>query len=270
VASASASPQPSPSALCLAGPYQACDTIPAPSALPSITIGSSPFTIHVPILEYHRVKPLQNETGFQISLVVPPDVFASQMDALRAAGWQTMTMGQLGDDLRRGIAPQPKSFVVTFDDGYEDGFLYAHPILERDGFVATYFVIGDQIGQPDRLTVAELQTLVATGNEIGNHSMAHQNLRVMSADRLVAETFGASAAIARDVGIWPQSYAYPIGLTDDRVISVLALCPGIETAVIQGGSKPETWLNRFQLPRIRVGPGTYAQDLVARMDRYDA
>lgn len=249
VASATnASPQPSPSASCLPAPYRACDTIPAPTVLPSIAIGGSSFTLHVPILEYHRVKPLQNETGFQVSLVVPPDLFASQMDALRAAGWQTITMGQLGDDLRRGIAPQPKSFVVTFDDGYEDGFLYAHPVLERDGFAATYFVIGDQIDQPDRLTVAELQALVATGNEIGNHSMSHQNLRVMSADRLVTETFGASVVIARDVGLWPQSYAYPIGLTDDRVISALALCPGIETAVIQGGPNPESWLNRFQLP----------------------
>lgn len=264
------SPQPSPNASCVSAPYRSCDTIPAPTAFPSIGIGGSLLTLHVPILEFHRVKPLQNETGFQVGLVVPPPIFAEQMDTLRAAGWHSITMGQLGDDLRQGIAPPPKRFVLTFDDGYEDGYLYAHPILERNGFVATYFVIGDQIGQPDRLTVAELQALVATGNEIGNHSMSHKDLQALSPDRLVTETFGASAVIATDVGLWPQSYSYPIGLTDDRVISVLALCPGIETAVVQGGSKPETWLNRFELPRIRVGPGTYPQDLVARMDRYVA
>ena len=44
--------------------------------------------------------------------------------------------------------------------------------------------------------------------------------------------------------------------------------PGIQTAVIQGGTGPEAWPNRLQIPRIRVGPGTYPQDLVDRATRY--
>jgi peptidoglycan/xylan/chitin deacetylase (PgdA/CDA1 family) len=249
-------------------PYVACDTTEAPTALPSADPEATPFGLRVPILEYHRVKPFETETGYQVGLVVPPEVFAAQMDALRVAGWQTITMGQLGDDLRSGIEPVPKSFVVTLDDGYEDGYTYAYPILQKELFLATYFVIGSQIDKPGRLTVDELQTLFGAGNEIGNHSMSHEDMRYMPADRLVTETFGASAMIARDVGVWPQSFSYPAGFTGPAVISALSKCPGIETAVIQGGSKPETWPNRFGLPRIRVGPGTNPQDLVERMNRY--
>jgi peptidoglycan/xylan/chitin deacetylase (PgdA/CDA1 family) len=246
----------------------ACDTTEAPTPLPSADPEATPFGLRVPILEYHRVKPFDTETGYQVGLVVPPDVFAAQMDALRAAGWQTITMGQLGDDLQRGIEPAPKSFVVTFDDGYEDGYTYAFPILQKDLFLATYFVIGSQIDKPGRLTVTELQALFGAGNEIGNHSMSHEDMRYMPEDRLVTETFGTSALIARAVGVWPQSFSYPVGFTGPAVISALSKCPGIETAVIQGGSKPETWQNRFGLPRIRVGPGTNPQDLVERMNRY--
>ncbi len=259
--------EPSPSA-CVPAPYVACDTTEAPTALPSADPEATPFGLRVPILEYHRVKPFETETGYQVGLVVPPEVFAAQMDALRVAGWQTITMGQLGDDLRSGIEPVPKSFVVTLDDGYEDGYTYAYPILQKELFLATYFVIGSQIDKPGRLTVDELQTLFGAGNEIGNHSMSHEDMRYMPADRLVTETFGASAMIARDVGVWPQSFSYPAGFTGPAVISALSKCPGIETAVIQGGSKPETWPNRFGLPRIRVGPGTNPQDLVERMNRY--
>jgi len=246
----------------------ACDTTEAPTPLPSADPEATPFGLRVPILEYHRVKPLETETGYAVSLVVPPDLFAAQMDALYAAGWQTITMGKLGDYLRLGITPPSKTFAATFDDGYADGFLNAFPILHKDGFVGTFFVVASRIGNPAMLNIDQLQRMSADGDEIGNHSMSHEDMEYLPADRLVTETFEASAVIARAVGEWPQSFSYPVGLTSPAVISALSKCPGIETAVIQGGSKPETWPNRFNLPRIRVGPGTYPQDLVERMNRY--
>ena len=169
--------------------------------------------MRVPILEYHRVKPPAGESGDAASLIVPPEIFTAQMDALSAAGWRTITMGQLGDDLRLGLQPPPKSFVITFDDGYEDGYQYAYPILRSHGFVATFFVIGSLIDRPGRLTVDQLRELVAAGNEIGNHSMSHTNMMVMTPERLIVETYGASALFAGPWGIWPKSFAYPMGLT---------------------------------------------------------
>jgi len=242
---------------------------PEPTSLPSSkSIANLTSTLHVPILEYHRVKPYAGETGYAVDLIVPPDLFASQMNAMADAGWHTITMGELGDDLRLGIQPAPKSFVVTFDDGYEDGYTYALPILQRDCFVATYFVIGGQIGHPGRLTVTELKTLLAGGNEIANHTMSHGDLRVLTPEKLKSEIYGASALIASDVGSWPKSFSYPIGLTNPQVMEAVAATPGLQTAVIQTGSKPETWANRLQIPRIRVGPGVYPQDLVYRANRY--
>jgi peptidoglycan/xylan/chitin deacetylase (PgdA/CDA1 family) len=224
--------------------------------------------MHVPIFEYHRIKLPSGETGYNLSLVTPPDLFQAQMTAMSAAGWHTITMGQLGDDLRLGIQPTPKSFVVTFDDGYEDGFTNAYPILQRHAFVATYFVVGGQIGRAGHLTVAELQTLNAAGCEIGNHTLDHVDLVSLTPDNQVREILGNSDLIARDIGVWPQSFAYPAGFTDASVIAAVAATPGLETAVVQQSSKPQTWANRWQLSRIRVGPGTYPQDLLSKATRY--
>ncbi len=187
---------------------------------------------------------------------------------MAADGWHTITMGELGDDMRLGMQPAPKSFVVSFDDGYEDGYTYAFPILRKYGYVATYFVVAARIGTPNHLDAAELTTLLAAGSEIGNHTMDHVDLRVQPPDTLRREVYGASALIANTIGVWPQSFCYPFGKTNDTVLAAIAATPGLETATVQGGSKPETWVNRLILPRIRVGPGSYPQILVDKARRY--
>ena len=259
---------PPPLATCTTVIVSWCDTPPPPMALAAMPSVGRAFTLRVPILEYHRVKPLAGESGSAESLIVPPEVFSAQMDALSTAGWQTITMGQLGEDLRQAIQPPAKSFVITFDDGYEDGYQYAYPILSQHGFVATFFVIAGKIGESWQLSPAHLRELVAAGNEIGNHSMSHTNMMVMTPERLTVETYGASAIIAGATGIWPKSFSYPMGLTYAPSSAAVGATPGILTAVIQGGSERETWANRLDLPRIRVTPWTSAADLVARLSRY--
>jgi len=256
-------------AICATGFDSECYAPPPPTPAPTVVPSpGSAFTVRVPILEYHRVKPPAGESGSTASLIVPPEVFAAQMDALSTAGRHTITMGELGDDLRLGVQPAPRSFVITFDDGYEDGYQYAYPILSQDGFVPTYFLIAGQIGQSWQLSPAHMRELVAAGNEIGNHSWSHTNMMVMTPERLIVETYGASTFIAQQVGIWPKSFSYPMGLTYATSSAAVAAAPGILTAVIQGGSKRETWANRLEIPRIRVGPGTYPPDLVERLSRY--
>jgi peptidoglycan/xylan/chitin deacetylase (PgdA/CDA1 family) len=258
--------QPGPSCL---SPTTAGCVVAEPSPLPSLS--PDPRTagrLRVPIFEYHRVKPPAGEVGVIRDLIVPADLFDQQMAAMATDGWHTITMGELGDDLRLGLQPGPRSFVVTFDDGYEDGYTYAFPILRKYGYVATYFVVASRIGTPDHLDVTELKILLAAGSEIGNHTLDHVDLEVQPPDVLRREVYGASALIATSTGVWPQSFCYPFGKTDETVQAVVAATPGLETATIEGGSKPEIWLNRLILPRIRVGPGSYPQILVDKAHRY--
>jgi peptidoglycan/xylan/chitin deacetylase (PgdA/CDA1 family) len=254
-------PTPAPTPVCVL----VCPKTPAPE--PESTpnpMAAASFRLHVPIFEYHRIKPWEGETGYTRDLITPPEIFAAQMDAMAAAGWRTMTLGDLAEDLRFGITPPPKTFVVTIDDGYKDGYQNAMPILVAHGFVATYFVIAERIGWASFLSPFELRALVASGMEIGNHSYSHGDVAAVPPDQLVKEINGASAIIASDTGIWPRTFAYPRGFGSGMVVAQLEACPGLSAAVIQGGSKPEIWNNRWQLPRIRVGAGIYPAELVAR------
>jgi peptidoglycan/xylan/chitin deacetylase (PgdA/CDA1 family) len=248
---------------------------------------SSSFTLHVPILMYHRIVPFA-EAGNSISgLVVPPETFDAQLAALGGAGWHTITMATLAADLRDHVTPPAKTFVITIDDGWYDGFTYAFPILQRHGFVATFYVIAGRIDEPDFLSSIQLGHLVAADDDIGDHTMDHANLTALGAADLKYQIDAAAARIAQITGYWPESLAYPSGYEDTKVIAALSVCQELRMAVLEraleivtpaGAPKPgatqgpptttflqayETWAYRFLVPRIRVTPGTTPATLLA-------
>jgi peptidoglycan/xylan/chitin deacetylase (PgdA/CDA1 family) len=267
-----------------------CDPASIPGAIPVAAPASgeaSSFTLHVPILLYHRIVPRALAGDSLPGLVVPPQTFAAQLDALEGAGWYTITMATLANDLAARVTPPAKTFVITIDDGWDDGYTYALPILQQHGFVATYFVIAGRIDDPSFLSSAHLRALVAAGDEIGDHTMDHVNLTSQSAARLSYEIDAAASRIAQVTGYWPESLAYPSGYEDTRVVAAVAACPELRIAVIdkslvvtepgaapKPGASPahpvtttlqayETWADHFVIPRIKVRPGTTPAELLA-------
>jgi peptidoglycan/xylan/chitin deacetylase (PgdA/CDA1 family) len=91
------------------------------------------------VLLYHRVGVLGTDPQL---LAVSPDRFAAQM-AYLAQHWEVIPLRNLAD----GTAPPvDRSAVVTFDDGYEDNFVTAAPILQRYRVPATVFVASGCVG----------------------------------------------------------------------------------------------------------------------------
>jgi peptidoglycan/xylan/chitin deacetylase (PgdA/CDA1 family) len=257
-----------------------CDPASVPGSIavtaPTSDAGGS-FTLYVPVLMYHRIVPF-SEAGDSISgLVVPPDTFDAQLTALAARGWHTITMATLANDLAAHVRPPAKTIVITIDDGWADGFKYAFPILQSHGFVATYYVIAGRIDEQDALSSTQLQELVAAGDEIGDHTMDHANLTALGATDLKYEIEAGAARIAQVTGRWPESLAYPSGYEDSGVIAAVGACQGLRIAVLERGLEIQTpgavptttklqgyvtWSYRFQVPRVRVTPGTSPADLL--------
>jgi peptidoglycan/xylan/chitin deacetylase (PgdA/CDA1 family) len=210
------------------------------------------FTIRIPVFMYHRIAP-DNEIGTSLpGLVVNPNRFAAQMDALQLAGWHTITARTLANDLAAGRQPPRHSFVVTLDDGHNDGYTYAYPILRRHGFVATYFVITDRIGHTGYFSVRQLKTMAAGGMEIASHTMRHADLTQLSSTGVRAQLSGSASAIGAAVGTRPITFAYPFGLWNRGLATPLA-ATGYRMAFIEGGTCAHvTWPSRFWVPRLRV------------------
>jgi peptidoglycan/xylan/chitin deacetylase (PgdA/CDA1 family) len=285
-----------------------CNPKSVPTAIPvqAASAKVSAFALHVPILEYHRIVPLADAGNSLKGLVVPPDTFAAQMSALASAGWHTITMATLATSLEAGLKPPPKTFVITIDDGWDDGYTYALPVLQQYGFVATYFVIAGRIDAPGFLSSAHLRALIAAGNEIGDHTMTHFNLVNGSTAIRQYQVDAAAARIAQVTGRWPASLAYPFGGENAQAVGAVAGCEELRTAVIESGLVPgpkapagtqtgkpssnsglnlaprptatpapsqtpvpsETWANRFTIQRIRVSPGTTPANLLGELAAY--
>lgn len=219
---------------------------------------------HVPVLMYHLVATRAEAGDARPSLVVTPRSFAAQMTALRARGWRTITAADLAADVREGVVPPPRTFVITFDDGHEDGYAEAFPILRADGFVATFFVITDRVGRLGYLTASQLAEMEAAGMEIGDHTVHHVALAAASPSKAVAEIAGAAATIASVVGSAPSTLAYPYGSHDAGAETIVGRL-GLAMAFTEVSGCRESYATRLAIPRIRVTPSTTATDLVARM-----
>jgi peptidoglycan/xylan/chitin deacetylase (PgdA/CDA1 family) len=223
------------------------------------------FALRVPVLMYHRIVPYAEATGSLRGLIVPPPVFAGQLDALQRAGWHAITVAQLADDLAAGITPTPKTFVLTFDDGWGDGYTYALPILEAHGFVGTFYVIAGRIDSGSFLTSAQLRDLIEAGDEIGDHTMDHVPLEHQNSSRLAYEIDAAAATIASATGQWPTTLAYPTGSFDMTTEHAVQACMPMKMALIEGQATYETWATRFQIPRLKVTASMTPGALLAQM-----
>src|SRR5690349_566299 len=94
---------------------------------------------------YHSIS--ERATWRFRAYTVTPTAFAEQMSYLARAGYEPITVSQDVELSKRGGTSLPaRPVVLTFDDGYEDFYAAALPVLRRHGFVATLYVCTAYIG----------------------------------------------------------------------------------------------------------------------------
>jgi peptidoglycan/xylan/chitin deacetylase (PgdA/CDA1 family) len=293
ISSASSSSQPTGPSQPLAGSYPlviSCNPASVPGSVAVATptgVKPGPFTLHVPILMYHRIVPYAQAGDSIGGLIVPPRTFSAQLSGLAAAGWHTITMATLADDLQAHRAVPARTFVITLDDGWDDGYTSALPALQSHGFVATFYVIAGRIDLQGFLTSAHLRALVAAGDEIGDHTMDHDRLAARRGASLAYQIDAAAARIAQVTGYWPETLAYPYGSVNGTAAAAVGACQVLRMAALEGplemtipapaptagatAAPPvtkyleayETWSVRFEVPRLRVTADTTAAELLA-------
>jgi peptidoglycan/xylan/chitin deacetylase (PgdA/CDA1 family) len=99
------------------------------------------------ILAYHRVLNLPDPSAFAFDLDLmstTADGFREQMQLLQRR-FAPMSLGDVVAALDAGKRLPTNTVVVTFDDGYDDNYRIAYPILRELGIPATFFVSTNHI-----------------------------------------------------------------------------------------------------------------------------
>jgi peptidoglycan/xylan/chitin deacetylase (PgdA/CDA1 family) len=120
---------------------------------------------------------------------------------------------------------------LTFDDSNADQ-MTALPSLQANGLHGTFYTISGSIGQPNYLTLPQLQTIYSAGNEIGGHTVNHPDLTLEPADEVQRQVCDARDQLTA-WGFPQTSFANPFATTDANVESIIAEC-GYNSARLLG------------------------------------
>jgi peptidoglycan/xylan/chitin deacetylase (PgdA/CDA1 family) len=184
----------------------------------------------VPILMYHQITPAPS-SAFR-KYAITPGVFEQHLVMLAALAFTPITLDMLMD-CREGRQSFPKRpVVITFDDGFQDCFHYAAPILKRHQFTATFFLVAGLMGGSSRWLVEErgvefpmmdwamARQLEAAGFQCEAHSMTHPHLADLCDDSAHQELCESRDLLEQHLGHPVVHLAYPFGSYDERVRAI--------------------------------------------------
>ncbi len=237
-----------------------------PSVAASGRVTVKPGTASVPILAYHVINVAPPQSTAPASLYVPASEFAGQMNALKAAGWQPVTLNQLeaywahGTPLKTG-----KPIVITFDSGYASQYTNALPVLKRLGWVAVENLQVNGLSPSDGgLTDSQIRGLIAAGWELDTNGLSQPNLTALSPGALNSEVSAAKQTLHDRYSVPVNWFSYPGGIYNPTVsAAVHAAGFAGSTTLVQGWASPKG--DRFRLPRLQVVGGTSPSALLSQI-----
>lgn len=190
----------------------------------------------IPILMYHSIsEPSEgNRAHPYYETCTSPRVFAEHMQFLHDGNYHVISLDQAVSLLKESKSPnepnglnEPNraSFVVlTFDDGFEDFYSKAFPILESLGFccivyLPTAAVGNDEIGlmRKKHLSWNQVRELHSYGVSFGSHTVNHPQLAELKNETVEMELSKSKEEIEQQLGNEVSSFSYPYAFPEENI-----------------------------------------------------
>jgi peptidoglycan/xylan/chitin deacetylase (PgdA/CDA1 family) len=171
------------------------------------------------------------------------------------------------------------SFVITFDDGYEDNFYYALPILKKYNCSATFFIctgfISKEIDITQKgvyqglkpLSIEQIKKMKKEGMDFGCHTHSHSILAKIPLKRAREEICKSKAILEDILEEKINLFAYPLGQPNTFNKNIISILKEekfqLACSTIWGSNNKKT--NPFILRRIRIDPQDTFKDFKAKI-----
>lgn len=210
--------------------------------------------VKLPIVMYHYVEVVKDE-GDRIrkSLNIHPYVFERQMKALSDAKFETYFVKDVPTILRGVNHISTRSAVLTFDDGYEDFYTYAFPILKKYNIKSTIYLVWNFIGRKGFLNKKQINEIIDSGIvEVGSHAVNHIGLSGLPVKSEKFQIDDSKDLLEEEFGIEISTFAYPYGSYDERSTKLVEDAQYIAAVSVKSGAfhSPD---EMFALKRLRAG-----------------
>jgi peptidoglycan/xylan/chitin deacetylase (PgdA/CDA1 family) len=217
------------------------------------------------ILMYHMVREHIPGARFNNLRVRPAD-FERQVRWLRDRGFRFLFLSELLD----GRELPPRVAVLTFDDGYEDNYTQALPVLCKYGARATLFLVqerfdndwsvkkkshhqGGELALEPKLSDQQVREMLASGCfEIGGHSLTHADFSKLTREEKVHELEESRRLLTANFAVPVDTYAYTFGIynaEDRELVETLGYRGAVTTTE---GISADIDGERYELKRVKV------------------
>ena len=219
----------------------------------------------------HRVVEQRSENPDQRVLEVTPLFLEQKIQEYRQRGYIFISLDdvlrRLGDEGKDSHPPilrrhKEKWVCITFDDGYQDNYTLAYPLLKRlevpfavyvttgfiDNRLPMWWYAGERLG----ITTESLKALDAAPLcTIGAHTVSHPKLDTLSKEQQLDEINESKNALEQLLGHPIHHFSFPHGAYNDDTLDI---CRQLDfhTAVMAWGGPVRQGSSHTLLPRINT------------------
>jgi len=229
-----------------------------------VPLGST--SISLPILMYHYIrKPPSIRTdllGYKLS--VTPEDFQAQMDWLYANHYHPVNFNQVRAYFAGTSALPSRPVVITFDDGYQDLYTAAFPVLQTHGFTAVAYIVSGFVNRWGYVSRDEVLEMDRAGIQIASHTVDHANLARSGAGSVLFELAQSKRWLEQTVGHPVLDFAYPSGQFNGGTVDAVRQA-GYDTAVTTYATTTHSMWDRYRWGRVRVGGGESLTEFITSL-----
>lgn len=219
-----------------------------------------------PILMYHQIDVPPPKGARLRGSTVHPKRFVAQMRWLKLFGYQGLSLRQLmpyvtGEKTGKVVG-------ITFDDGYQNVYENALPILTELGFSSTNFIVTGELGGqnhwaqrtgslPAQLMSAEqIYDWYTQGQEIGSHTVSHIYVDQSEQSAALAELKQSKQCLEQLLQTEISAFCYPYGSESPEARQWVAQA-GYKIAVSTQRGLVGHADDLFALPRVNILRSTH-------------
>ena len=209
----------------------------------------------------HRVVEQRSDTPDQRVLEVTPHFLEQKILEYRKRGYTFISIDDLTSRFTNHHSLFTKRFVcLTFDDGYQDNYDIAYPLLKRLGVPFTVYVTtgfidnrlpmwwypGEQLG----ISADELKVLAADPLcTIGAHTVSHPRLDTLTREEQYKEIADSKQTLEKILGHPIHHFSFPHGAHNDDTQAICRQLDFHTVAMAWGGPARQGCILTL-LPRI--------------------
>lgn len=204
----------------------------------------------VPILMYHGI----DHSDRPKTNTVSPETFSKQLEYFKKHGYKIVSLEEWVNTINQNKAFIGKTAVLTFDDGLEDNYTQAFPILKQYNVPAIIFVVTDVVGKQGFLSWEQIKEMEKYGIIFGSHTRLHTYLPSLDRAEQRNQIQISKEILEGQLGHKIDFFAYPSGGFNESIEGLVKEAGYTAACTTNRGYHPGN-NDLYEIKRIRLNDG---------------